>query len=63
MKALLSRKFLADLLPELNSLVMTLSILIVLSSLGSRLTIFAYLSTTPLAFPFTLRVFLHPSST
>lgn len=42
MTALLSMKFLADLLPVLNSLVVTLSILMFLSSLGSRLTIFAY---------------------
>lgn len=47
--ALFSMKFLADLLPELNSLVMTLSILIPLSSLGSRLTIFDWDATTVLA--------------
>ena len=51
MNELLSIKFLADLLPELSSLVMTLSILIPLSSLGSRLTIFAYDNTSRLALP------------
>lgn len=49
MNALLSMKFLADLLPVLNSLVLTLSILMPLSSLGSRLTIFAYDTITVLA--------------
>ena len=40
--ALLSIQLLADLLPGFSSLDLTLSILIVLSSLGSRLTMFAY---------------------
>ena len=56
MTALLSIKFLADLLPVLNSLVLTLSILMVLSSLGSRLTIFAYGTTPVLALLLTLPV-------
>lgn len=49
MNALLSMKFLVDLLLELSSLVLTLSILMPLSSLGSRLTIFAYDTITILA--------------
>lgn len=49
MNALFSIKFLVDLLLVFSSLVLTLSILIVLSSLGSRLTMFAYRTTTVLA--------------
>ena len=62
MTALFSIKFLADLLPVLNSLVVTLSILMVLSSLGSRLTIFAYRTTTVLALLLTLSIpgTMHP---
>ena len=54
MIALFSIKFLVDLLLVLSSLVLTLSILIVLSSLGSRLTIFAYHTTSVLALFLTL---------
>lgn len=48
---LFSRKFLVDLLVVFNSLVMTLSILMVLSSLGSRLTIFACCTNPKSALP------------